>query len=1295
MLIRQTALRVVLLVVLITAVFALNTQKVFPRANSDIPRPAERENWARLEIYDPPQPIGQYIAATEVVPYSKVAFQTSRDSHDWEIYKSNDNGSGQIALTANNPHDIHPRFNRGATRIVFSRRIDGNYEIHTMNADGTGVTRITNNSVDDGNPYWSPNGTRIVFESYRDGQAEIYVMNADGSNQTRLTNHSGFDGFPTWSPDGSKIAFTSRRNGVYRIYVMNVDGSNQSQLSDQPYSFHPAWSPDGTRIAFDADADNDGWQEMWLMNADGSNESLLYDPDGTNDAWVRSWSPDGHYISYTEIHFVLYQGNYYWSTARLRGRGATPNSIYFSMGTHHTDWYPDWQTIDAQPPNSSVADLPVKSPASFVVAWAGADIGETGLKNYDIQVKVGNGPWTDWLLGITATSATYSGSGGQIYYFRSRARDNAYNVEPWPTIHDAVTTIENNPPNSSIDILPTYVRNEGGIFVTWGGTDPGHSGIATYDIQYRIGNGNWISWLSDTDLTSAILQGIDSGQTYYFRSRATDNAYNIENWPNGDGDAQTTIYTWGARGLIYDNTHTPIENAVATTDPLALATLPSNREGEYGVFVANNASSYTIAWDKAGYKPLPSTDFLAHQDAHMNITLPPANNIIANGDFETGALSPEWLTDETISITDANLHTGNHAALMGSQPGFSLPISLSVGGPVYDAQMFIDQNGNTHVVWKQDNTLFHKQRSVSSQWSSTQTVSPISNHASFVAVLGKDNTIHVVWTAKELMYSRLIPNGTWSPPESIPNSLYGYEPHVSVDVIGTVHIVWVDSDDNNVYYSQRQYNSLWITPEQVSHTSIVTEDPWVFSDQFHQVHVLWYQDINLGNDIFYAQRKNNHWTPPKNMFDLPEPERAFGILGAVLDTSGQLHVVLEGGSINNYGLYYFRRGPFTSWSLPYRISQEIPDELDFIVTDDGVLHLVYVTPDGIKYMRRSQNSIWSQVQPIYSNQSFFYNLDVASDGDRNIFLSWNTYSSTTGDVYFAYQKPDGTWAQPHNLSAGVSDVAYFPRLAIGPNLDTQILWIGEKNNHYSIYFSGLESSDTTSSSTLSQIVSLPMTLTHPILSFMYQAGGLHPDGETNLEILIDDGNVMTPMLDLQKSSANWKHEWIDLSTWAGQTVTVTFALHQAVGAPIAWSYLDEITLGSAYPDLWVEVSDTAVFPGDLVVHELTYGNQSGAASGDVVLTYTLPADIAFVNASVPPTAVNASTLTWNLNALPATSDPSTILIIGIVSAAAEPLTHLISTAEIMTTSELEIFNNTAQGSTFTGRFSYLPIIARN
>jgi len=79
------------------------------------------------------------------------------------------------------------------------------------------------------------------------------------------TQFTAFD--PSWSPDGSKITFSSDIDGNDEIYVMNADGSNQTRITNNDAEdWYPSWSPDGSKIAFTSERDGDF--EIYVMNAD-------------------------------------------------------------------------------------------------------------------------------------------------------------------------------------------------------------------------------------------------------------------------------------------------------------------------------------------------------------------------------------------------------------------------------------------------------------------------------------------------------------------------------------------------------------------------------------------------------------------------------------------------------------------------------------------------------------------------------------------------------------------------------------------------------------------------------------------------------------------------------------------------------------------------------------------------------------------------------------------------------------------------------------------------------------------
>ncbi|MFN2280959.1 MAG: TolB family protein, partial [Anaerolineales bacterium] len=74
------------------------------------------------------------------------------------------------------------------------------------------------------------------------GDYEIFVYSNGIISQ--LTSNNGSSSQPAWSPLGSKIAFTSDRTGDPEIWIMDADGSNQVQITDSPgYDGAPIWSP--------------------------------------------------------------------------------------------------------------------------------------------------------------------------------------------------------------------------------------------------------------------------------------------------------------------------------------------------------------------------------------------------------------------------------------------------------------------------------------------------------------------------------------------------------------------------------------------------------------------------------------------------------------------------------------------------------------------------------------------------------------------------------------------------------------------------------------------------------------------------------------------------------------------------------------------------------------------------------------------------------------------------------------------------------------------------------------------
>ena len=234
-----------------------------------------------------PTPDGPPTPTPEAVPsvlLGKVLFRSDREGPEAEFIYVYDVNTGELGRLTNdwpyrvarerNAYSANKVYRTYNKRLLWTNRevVRGNGEtfrepttefaIHYYDYEysveqqvtflGAGITW---------DPVWSPTSDQITFVSNSSGDDEIWIINRDGSNALQLTSGNeaynareigkdGFipelNGFPTWSPDGSKIVFWSNRTGNRQLWIMNADGSDQQLLMGwdnwTPYNdWDPVW----------------------------------------------------------------------------------------------------------------------------------------------------------------------------------------------------------------------------------------------------------------------------------------------------------------------------------------------------------------------------------------------------------------------------------------------------------------------------------------------------------------------------------------------------------------------------------------------------------------------------------------------------------------------------------------------------------------------------------------------------------------------------------------------------------------------------------------------------------------------------------------------------------------------------------------------------------------------------------------------------------------------------------------------------------------------------------------------
>lgn len=144
---------------------------------------------------------------------------------------------------------------------------DGVADIYRMNEDGSGQFRLTQNGRNNEWPSWSPDGQLVAFISSEVGadpdisSTQLLVMDADGTEVVDLAPLLDQSIWSlAWSPEGQRIAFAANPVPIEdtfagtNVFVVNRDGSRLLQITSmEPGSvgcWSPTWSSDGSKLVF-------------------------------------------------------------------------------------------------------------------------------------------------------------------------------------------------------------------------------------------------------------------------------------------------------------------------------------------------------------------------------------------------------------------------------------------------------------------------------------------------------------------------------------------------------------------------------------------------------------------------------------------------------------------------------------------------------------------------------------------------------------------------------------------------------------------------------------------------------------------------------------------------------------------------------------------------------------------------------------------------------------------------------------------------------------------------------------
>jgi hypothetical protein len=178
-------------------------------------------------------------------------------------------------------------------------------------------------------------------------------------------------------------------------------------------------------------------------------------------------------------------------------------------------------TVDTAPPDTSITAKPTNPTASTAASFSfsGSDSAGSGIASFECKLDAGS-------FAACTSPQAYSSLSDGSHTFSVRAIDQAGNLDP--TSASYTWTVDTTPPDTTITSNPPNPSNSGAASFGFSGSDPGGSGVASFECKLDAGS-------FGTCTSPKSYSGLALGP-HTFQVRAKDAAGNLDPTP--------ASYTW-------------------------------------------------------------------------------------------------------------------------------------------------------------------------------------------------------------------------------------------------------------------------------------------------------------------------------------------------------------------------------------------------------------------------------------------------------------------------------------------------------------------------------------------------------------------------------------------------------------------------------------------------------------------------------------------------------------------------------------------------------------------------------
>lgn len=216
-----------------------------------------------------------------------------------QVYRVDPGTGVTTPITAGPSRNSNPAWSPDGEKIVFvSDREDGQVDVHAMDADGSDAIRLTDTEAREIAPKFSPDGTQIAFARDDGNEWSLWVMNADGTEGRQVAGPYRFVEFPSWHPKRNEILYSAIQmgGGAADILRIDLDTDEVSVAISTPASdVCPHFSHDGKWLTYATDSGDSGEVDVFRHDlgssaTDGADDVRLTEAPGVDD--YANYSPD-------------------------------------------------------------------------------------------------------------------------------------------------------------------------------------------------------------------------------------------------------------------------------------------------------------------------------------------------------------------------------------------------------------------------------------------------------------------------------------------------------------------------------------------------------------------------------------------------------------------------------------------------------------------------------------------------------------------------------------------------------------------------------------------------------------------------------------------------------------------------------------------------------------------------------------------------------------------------------------------------------------------------------------------